>query len=83
MPFLNAVTALKILLATRAKQQEKGYSLINFSIGIETFDLSGSLVLSELLNFLKMSFHLLLSSYTKNLSNQQALAKTYSYILLI
>ena len=49
--------AITLYMATRAKQQDRNCYLINFSTTIETLDLSDSLALSKLLDFLSMSFH--------------------------
>jgi uncharacterized protein with von Willebrand factor type A (vWA) domain len=43
-------------MATRASEQKRNCFLINFSTGIETLDLSGSVGLSKVLEFLKRSF---------------------------
>ncbi len=48
--------AITLFMATRASEQKRNCFLINFSTGIETLDLSGSVGLSKVLEFLKRSF---------------------------
>jgi len=49
--------AVTLYMATRAMNQKRNCFLINFSVGIETFDLSGKMALKEVLNFLRKSFN--------------------------
>lgn len=48
--------AITLFMATRASEQQRNCFLINFSIGIETLDLSGGVGLSKVINFLQRSF---------------------------
>jgi len=48
--------AITLFMATRAREQKRNCFLINFSTGIETLDLSGSIGLSKVVNFLQRSF---------------------------
>ena len=48
--------ALTLFLATKANTQKRACYLINFSIGIETMELSGKGGMAKLMQFLEMSF---------------------------
>ena len=48
--------AITLFMATRASEQKRNCFLINFSTGIETLDLSGSIGLSKVIKFLQRSF---------------------------
>ena len=48
--------ALTLFLATKANSQKRACYLINFSIGIETMELSGKGGMAKLMQFLEMSF---------------------------
>ena len=49
--------ALTLFLATKANTQKRACYLINFSIGIETMELSGKGGMAKLMQFLEMSFN--------------------------
>lgn len=49
--------AVTLYIATRAIKQDRNCYLINFSTSIQTLDLSGTLGLKKVMEFLKMSFH--------------------------
>jgi uncharacterized protein with von Willebrand factor type A (vWA) domain len=49
--------AVTLYLATRAKKQKRDCYLINFSVSIETLDLTGNIGLDKLLTFLRKSFY--------------------------
>jgi uncharacterized protein with von Willebrand factor type A (vWA) domain len=53
----NIAKAMALFLASQARSQARPCYLINFSTGIETFDLTGSEGLSSLISFLSKSFH--------------------------
>ena len=53
----NIAKAITLYIASRAKEQKRDCFLINFSTTIETFDFSNKLGGSELIAFLKKSFH--------------------------
>ncbi|WP_170339678.1 VWA domain-containing protein [Ruegeria arenilitoris] len=49
--------AVTLFMATRAREQKRPCYIVNFSTGIEVFNMSEGLQLDRLMDFLKMSFH--------------------------
>jgi uncharacterized protein with von Willebrand factor type A (vWA) domain len=49
--------AVTMLMALKAKQDNRDCYLINFSTSIETLDLSGGFAMEKLMSFLQKSFH--------------------------